>query len=108
MGTLLNGRERVYATILEAVAALPGTQLVLSVGANVSVDTLGPIPSNAIVVPKAPQLELLRRAALCVTHAGLNTVLESLAKGVPMVAIPVGYDQPGVARGLRIMASANS
>jgi zeaxanthin glucosyltransferase len=40
---------------------------------------------------------LLKRAALCITHAGLNTALESLAQGVPMVAIPIGYDQPGVA-----------
>ena len=31
------------------------------------------------------------------TDAGLNTVLESLAQGVPQVAIPVTYDQPGVA-----------
>jgi zeaxanthin glucosyltransferase len=34
---------------------------------------------------------------LCITHAGLNTALEALALGVPMVAIPIGYDQPGVA-----------
>jgi UDP:flavonoid glycosyltransferase YjiC (YdhE family) len=40
---------------------------------------------------------LLKRAALCITHAGLNTVLESLGQAVPMVAIPIGYDQPGVA-----------
>jgi zeaxanthin glucosyltransferase len=32
-----------------------------------------------------------------ITHAGLNTTLESLANGVPMVAIPVTNDQPGVA-----------
>jgi MGT family glycosyltransferase len=48
-------------------------------------------------VNSAPQIELLKRAALCITHAGLNTALESLAQGVPMVAIPIGYDQPGVA-----------
>jgi len=41
--------------------------------------------------------ELLKRATLCITHAGLNTTLEALAQGVPLVAIPVGYDQPGVA-----------
>jgi len=58
---------------------------------------MGPIPSNTIVVRSAPQLELLKRAALCITHAGLNTVLEALAQGLPMVAIPIGYDQPGVA-----------
>jgi MGT family glycosyltransferase len=67
------------------------------VGHNIDLDDLGPIPSNTIVVNSAPQIELLKRAALCITHAGLNTALESLAQGVPMVAIPIGYDQPGVA-----------
>jgi len=55
------------------------------------------VPNNAIIVKKAPQLELLKQASVCITHAGLNTVLESLAQGVPQVAIPVTYDQPGVA-----------
>jgi zeaxanthin glucosyltransferase len=41
-------------------------------------------------------------AAGCITHAGLNTVLEALAQGVPQVAIPVTNDQPGV--GARIAA----
>jgi MGT family glycosyltransferase len=97
MGTLLNGIGIVYRTILEAVRRSPETQLVLSVGNNVILDDLGTIPSNAIVVPKAPQIELLKRAALCITHAGVNTALEALAQGVPMVAIPIGFDQPGVA-----------
>jgi zeaxanthin glucosyltransferase len=97
MGTLVNGLESVYKTILQAVGQLSAIQVVLSVGANVNVDDLGTIPSNVIVVRKAPQLELLKRAALCITHAGLNTALESLAQGVPMVAIPIAYDQPGVA-----------
>ena len=97
MGTLVNGLERVYKIILKAVGQLSDIQVVLSVGANINLDDLGTIPSNVIVVRKAPQLELLKRAALCITHAGLNTALESLAQGVPMVAIPISYDQPGVA-----------
>jgi MGT family glycosyltransferase len=97
LGTLVNGLEHVYNAILETVGRLPGTQLVLSMGTNVSFNGLGAIPSNAIIVPKAPQIELLKRAALCITHAGLNTALEALAQGVPMVAIPIGFDQPGVA-----------
>ncbi|HMF74843.1 MAG TPA: glycosyltransferase [Bryobacteraceae bacterium] len=97
MGTLVNGLDQVYKTILEAVSSLQELQVVLSIGNNVNPDNLGPIPSNTIVVRKAPQIELLKRAALCITHAGLNTALEALAQGVPMVAIPIGYDQPGVA-----------
>jgi zeaxanthin glucosyltransferase len=70
---------------------------VLSVGAQVDLEQIGPIPGNAIVVKRAPQLELLKQASVCITHAGLNTVLESLAQGVPQVAIPIAFDQPGVA-----------
>ena len=42
-------------------------------------------------------MELLKQTSVCITHAGLNTVLESLAQGVPQVAVPVTFDQPGVA-----------
>jgi zeaxanthin glucosyltransferase len=42
-------------------------------------------------------LELLKKASVCITHAGFNTVLEALTQGVPQIAIPVTYDQPGVA-----------
>src|SRR2546422_7887921 len=55
------------------------------------------LAGEPIVVEFAPQLELLKRAALCITHAGLNTALECLSNGVPMVAIPITNDQPGVA-----------
>jgi zeaxanthin glucosyltransferase len=97
LGTLVNGLDLVYRVILEAVGKFPEIQTVLSVGKNINPDILGQIPPNVIVVSEAPQIELLKRATLCITHAGLNTTLESLAQGVPMVAIPIGYDQPGVA-----------
>jgi zeaxanthin glucosyltransferase len=97
LGTLVNGLNKVYRIILEAVNAFPETQVVLSVGKSLDPNDLERIPPNAIVVRSAPQTELLQRAALCITHAGLNTTLESLAEGVPMVAIPIGYEQPGIA-----------
>jgi len=97
MGTLVNGLNNVYGSILEAVSEFPEMQVVLSVGRNFNLGDLGLIPSNTIVVRIAPQIELLKRATLCITHAGLNTALEALAQGVPMVAIPIGFDQPGVA-----------
>jgi zeaxanthin glucosyltransferase len=82
---------------LDSVGARPEFQVVLSVGQNADLDHLRPVPENIIVVRSAPQIELLKRATLCVTHASLNTTLESLAQGVPMVAHPIGYDQPGTA-----------
>src|SRR6266404_756754 len=86
-----------FRTILAAVAKHKNLQPVLSVGDRVDPEQIGPAPKNAIIVKRAPQLELLKRTSVCVTHAGLNTVLESLAQGVPQVAIPITFDQPGVA-----------
>jgi zeaxanthin glucosyltransferase len=97
MGTIMNGRVDVVRTIVAALAKHKDLQLVLSVGDQVDPEQIGPVPNNAIIVKRAPQLALLKQTAVCITHAGLNTVLESLAQGVPQVAIPVGLDQPGVA-----------
>jgi UDP:flavonoid glycosyltransferase YjiC (YdhE family) len=60
------------------------------------------------VVPFAPQIELLKRATLTITHAGLNTALESISQGVPMVAIPITNDQPGVASRLEWLGVAEA
>jgi MGT family glycosyltransferase len=97
MGTIMNGRADVFRTIAAGVAKRKDTQLVLSIGDRLKPGDIGPVPSNAIVINHAPQLELLKRASVCVTHAGLNTVLESLAEGVPQLAIPVTFEQPGIA-----------
>jgi MGT family glycosyltransferase len=102
MGTLQNGQVATFRTIL-AAAERPGHQVVLSVGRNTAPESLAVERSDTIVVQHAPQIELLKRATLCVTHAGLNTTLEALAQGVPLVAIPITNDQPGVAA--RILAS---
>jgi zeaxanthin glucosyltransferase len=97
MGTLLNGLESVFSAIAQAVEPRPGMQLVLSIGDSLDSKQISSLPANCIVVKNAPQVELLKRSALCITHAGLNTTLEALTQGVPMVAIPLSIDQPGVA-----------
>jgi zeaxanthin glucosyltransferase len=96
MGTILNGQAEVFQTIAAGVAKHKGVQLVLSIGDQLEPEQIGPVPPNAIIVKRAPQLELLKLASVCITHSGLNTVLESLAQGVPQVAIPVTFDQPGI------------
>ena len=40
-----------------------------------------------------PQVALLERAALLVTHGGNNSVTEALTAGVPMVVLPFSTDQ---------------
>lgn len=89
------------SSVIHAIAqACTGldVQVVISLSGSIIGDgELDRLPGNPIVVRYAPQLELIKRAALVISHAGLNTVLESLSYGVPTVTIPLNFDQPGVA-----------
>jgi zeaxanthin glucosyltransferase len=95
LGTIQNRLFQVFGTIIDACEG-QGCQLVVSLG-NTASAMKQQLPSWPIVVNVAPQLELLERAALTITHAGLNTTLESLVNGIPLVAIPIANDQPAVA-----------
>jgi zeaxanthin glucosyltransferase len=97
MGTVQVGNPDVFSTIAAAVSKHKGLQLVLAIGNFLRPEQIGPVPNNAIIVNNAPQLELLKKASVCITHAGCNSVLEALTQGVPQIAIPVTNDQPGVA-----------
>ena len=95
MGTLQNGILQTFRVIAEACTGRD-LQLVISLGGGQDPAMLGDLPGDPVVVGYAPQLDLIRRSALTISHGGLNTALESLAEGVPMVVLPVTYDQPGV------------
>ncbi|CAB1275991.1 glycosyltransferase [Candidatus Nitrosacidococcus tergens] len=96
LGTIQNKAESTFHIIADACKNL-NIQLVLSLGGSGDKTMLPSLPGNPIVVNYAPQLELLKRATLMITHAGLNSTLEALTNGVPLVAIPITSDQPGVA-----------
>jgi zeaxanthin glucosyltransferase len=96
LGTLQNGSEDIFRMIADACAGLDA-QLVVSLGGGLDPERLGVLSGGPLVVRYAPQLEIVKRAAAVITHAGLNTALESLAEGGPLVCIPLGNDQPGVA-----------
>jgi zeaxanthin glucosyltransferase len=96
LGTVQNQLLGTFQTIAEACQDLDA-QLVIALGGGSTPESLPALPGSPLVVGFAPQLELLQRATLTITHAGMNTTLESLSNGVPMVAIPIANDQPGVA-----------
>lgn len=53
--------------------------------------------SNILLVPHTPQVEILKRAHLFITHAGMNSVSEAINYGVPIICLPLSGDQPFVA-----------
>jgi len=79
--------------IVTALGTLPVRALV-TLGPSLEPDALGATPPHVTVVAAAPHAEVLKHAALVVTHAGHGTIIKSLAAGVPVVALPMGRDQP--------------
>jgi zeaxanthin glucosyltransferase len=96
LGTTRNAQPIVLNMIAEACRGLD-VQLVISLGGRSSPEHFGPLPGNPLVVRYAPQLDLIKIARIVITHAGPNTVFETLTQGVPMVAIPIAHDQPAIA-----------
>lgn len=94
LGTLQNGKEDVFAKFAEACEPL-NVQLLVTHGGALGRDAA--FVGDTVVVPYAPQLDVLARAAATLTHAGLNTALDSLSCGVPLVAVPITYEQPAIA-----------
>lgn len=79
----------------EAIAALGERPLQAVVVAPP--EMIDEVPANVLVQARVPQLALLPHLHAVVSHAGHNTVCESLAHGVPMVLAPIRDDQPIVA-----------
>jgi MGT family glycosyltransferase len=74
--------------------------VVVSAGENVDRDALGPVPGNVRLMSWVPQLSVLERADVFVSHAGMNSVMESLYYGTPVVAVPHMPEQRLIARRL--------
>lgn len=75
-------------------AAWLGARLVANAGGLAETGFAAGLPGEPILVPYAPQLALLERAAAMVSHGGANSVMEAMDNGVPMLLIPICNDQP--------------
>ncbi len=95
LGTLQGHRVDIFRSVAKACRDL-GAQCLVAHCGRLDASEAASIDAD-VVTDFAPQQAVLRRAAVCVTHAGLNTVMDSLEAGVPLLAIPIAFDQPGIA-----------
>lgn len=99
LGTMQGHRFDLFKTIATACRSLDAQVMIAHCGGLDSKQAAS-LPADW-VVDFADQPAMLARADICVTHGGLNTVLDCLATGTPMLALPIGYDQPGVGARIR-------
>ncbi|MFC3606706.1 glycosyltransferase [Stutzerimonas tarimensis] len=98
LGTLQGGRFRLFRKIARACRTLDLQLLVAHCGRLDGSQARRLEDEGATwVTDFAPQQTALAMADLTITHAGLNTVMDALVAGTPMLALPIAFDQPGVA-----------
>ena len=96
MGTVVNDRLALYRTCIAALAG-ENVQVILSVGEQVDIAALGPLPENVSVYPKVDQIAVLEKADVFLSHCGMNSASESLYFGVPLLCYPQTKEQGGMA-----------
>jgi len=109
--TTFQNQEDALRRAIEALADLD-VRAVVTAGPSIDIAEL-PAAANVHVCQSAPHSELLREAAVVITHAGHGTVIRALAAGVPLVCMPMGRDQNDTAArvvyhgaGVRLNAAA--
>jgi MGT family glycosyltransferase len=96
LGTVFNKSLDFYRECIKAFAVSP-YKVVMSVGKSTNIANLGTLPPNFIVRNYVPQLDVLQRSDLFITHAGMGSVHEGLYYGVPMILVPQIFEQEIVA-----------
>jgi len=112
LGTLQGQRYGLFRRIAHACRQLDAQLLIAHCGGlnERQARALERIGSTRVCA-FAPQLAVLERADAVISHAGSNTVMEAIAAGTPILALPIAFDQPGAAArieyaGIGLRASA--
>ena len=107
LGTVFNKQEKAFVAIIEGLKSLEeqhkykmivacGKEILAKLETRIEKKQLL-IPENMVLASFAPQIEILKRASLFITHCGMNSTSEAIHYGVPIVCLPVSADQPRVA-----------
>lgn len=96
LGTLQGSRRALFATMARACAMI-GARAVIGHGGGLSAAEVAALPGDPLVRAFWPQPGVLRHCAAAILHGGFNTVLDALGAGVPIVALPIAFEQPGTA-----------
>ncbi|PPF67119.1 glycosyltransferase [Rathayibacter tritici] len=95
-GSFLSVRDDVLARVVEALAGVEvggrPVRVALASGAT-EFSALGSVPEGWLVRGFLPQVAVLRRADLAISHGGNNSVTEAMTAGVPLVVLPFSTDQ---------------
>ncbi|MGH7881340.1 MAG: macrolide family glycosyltransferase [Candidatus Dormibacteraceae bacterium] len=92
LGTVFNSNPEFFRMCFEAFGG-SDWQVAMAIGEHIDPDSLGEIPANFELRPYFPQLAVLKQAKVFLSHCGINSTMESLYFGVPLVGVPQMLEQ---------------
>ncbi|MDF2443810.1 MAG: zeaxanthin glucosyltransferase, partial [Subtercola sp.] len=97
-GSFLSVRTDVLRRVVDALQPLD-VRVALATGSS-DPAAFADVPADWLIRGFLPQVTLLARASLIVTHGGNNSVTEAAAAGVPQLVLPFSTDQFAGAAGV--------
>lgn len=92
VGTIFNDNLQFFITCIKAFEH-SDYFVILSLGHRFTVKDLPYVPPNFLVQNSVPQLEVLKKADIFISHGGMNSINESLYYGVPLILVPQMVEQ---------------
>ena len=96
LGTVNNNNKAFYMNCFTALKD-EKLRVIMSVGGDTDIESLGKIPDNFIVKKHVDQISVLEVSDAFITHCGMNSTSEGLYFGVPLILFPQTTEQKGVA-----------
>lgn len=89
-------RRNLFRSVIEALRQRPHLQLLMHIAQDSVAAQLKPLlPANVLIEKWLPQLKILEKASVFISHGGLSSMRETLYSGVPVIVFPCFKDQPG-------------
>lgn len=92
LGSLINENVDFFKACIEAFTGAD-EYVIMSTGRGISPQAFGTPPENIAIYEWVPQIDILKRAALFITHGGLGSVSDGLYFGLPLLLVPQQDEQ---------------
>lgn len=92
LGTVFNNKPEIFKKILYGLEK-ENLQIIVSAGGAYEKLMKYSFGDNVLIFRSVPQLEILKKVDLVISHGGNNTINETLATGKPIIVMPIGGEQ---------------
>jgi len=92
LGTVNNDDPAFFRACIDAFTGADEF-VMMTTGNRVSPESFGALPENISIYSWVPQIDLLKKAALFITHSGMGSVHDGLYFGTPLLLVPQQGEQ---------------